>query len=530
MSKVADLQKAQQAITHPGSSFFVGAELIGAIDKALAVPGPAGDPAAIRARAKDYATTAKSYAKASTDLGTVAADKLPSVWTGSVAEHAAQAVRALANELTVSQKALEQASTVLNAWADHLEGAQNTDAQGVTALENVQKSLAHDVFDIDKALAAIEPARIAVGTRISAAQRADSDGGHAASQLNQLAAKARAERAGEGPLDPLAALVLANEKGPGAGNDGDYILTPDQLSRATKIMDVMNGTDQAAFRNLLSGAKSPEEAGYLWKALAAGHSVADIQQFSTLIHPHGDDPAWLAQHLVPALSTDDTGKESTTDRVDLIYQGKELDPGRGFGPTGDVYGQGNVSDCVAASTVVAHLKLDPVTMLQLTTGNTPDVPGADSPSNFGQRLQDVYLQQYRQGQEVDGKQAYPKQDDGLSAKAATLLADQDLGKATGDTYEYVPLNNDDDRRAALSRIEKALDEGKPVPLGVHHDGVAFGHQVMIMARDGDRLQIYNPWGFSEWVTEDQFVQSRLNAGNLSGTNDYNNARGVELPK
>ncbi|MFD4661545.1 hypothetical protein ACFWP2_38730 [Kitasatospora sp. NPDC058444] len=77
---------------------------------------------------------AKAYAKASTDLGDAADNRLPNTWTGSVAENAAQSVRALANELAVSRKSLEQAVTELNAWADNLEGAQGTDAQGVTAL------------------------------------------------------------------------------------------------------------------------------------------------------------------------------------------------------------------------------------------------------------------------------------------------------------------------------------------------------------------------------------------------------------
>ncbi|MFB7619689.1 hypothetical protein [Kitasatospora sp. NPDC056181] len=526
MSKLRDLQQAQQAITAVDPFGDGAVELARAIEKALAVAGPVGSPGTIRERAKAYADTAKAYATASTDLATVATDRLPSAWTGSVAEHATQAVKALANELTASRKALDQAATLLGAWADDLEWAQKTDAHGVDSLNTALKAIDGTFF----AVAGLEPAHSGVVDRIAAAQRAESSGTHTASMVNQLAAQARAERAGQGPLDPLAALVLANEQGPGAGADGDYLLTAAQLTRATQMLDTMNASDQAAFRGLLSGARSPEEAAYLWKALSAGHSVAEVQQFDALIHPHGDDPAWLSLHLVPALGTDDAHQESTTDRVNLIYQGTEVGGGRGVGGSGDVYGQGNVNDCVAASTVIAHLKLDPVTMLQLTTGNTPDTPGADSPTNFGQRLQDLYLQRYQQGQQADGKQQYPAQDDGLGVKGATLLADQDLGKATGSTYEYVSLGSDDDRRAALVRIEKALDEGKPVPLSVHHDGVDFGHQMVIMARDGDRLQVYNPWGFSEWVTEDQFIHSQLNAGNLSGGNDYNNARGVELPK
>ncbi|MBV6700208.1 hypothetical protein KV557_24405 [Kitasatospora aureofaciens] len=531
MSKVRDLQKAQQAMTSI-DSIYVGFALFDAIGKALAVGGPVGSPGTIRERAKAYADTAKAYGKASADLGTVAANQLPSVWTGSVAEHAAQAVQALANELTVSQKALQQAAGLLGAWADDLEWAQNTDAQGVVSLQNAQKSIAGDLFDTGRAVAAFEPAQTGVAARLAAAQRAESSGTHTASMVDQLAAQARAERAGQGPLDPLAALVLANEKGPGADADGGYILTDNQLARATQFLDVMNGADQGAFRNLLSGAKSPEEAAYLWKALAAGHSVAEVEQFGALIHPHGDDPTWLSQHLVPALSTDSARQESTTENVSLVYQGKEIpSTARNIGVSSAGYGQGNVGDCVAASTVVAHLKLDPVTMLRLTTGNMPDTPGADSPTNFSQRLQDLYIQQYQQGQQANGdKKTYPQVDQGVGPKGNTFLADQDLGKATGDTYEYVTLNTEDDRRAAVARIEKALDEGKPVPFCAHGEGGKDNHQMVIMARDGDRLQVYNPWGRSEWVTEDQFIHSHVNDGHLTDNVDVNMPYGAELPK
>ncbi|MFH8384185.1 hypothetical protein ACH4E7_25105 [Kitasatospora sp. NPDC018058] len=361
MSKVADLQKAQQATTHPGSSFYVGTELFDAINKALAVAGPTGAPATIRERAKAYAETAKAYGKASTDLATVATDKLANAWTGSVAEHATQAIQALANELAVSQKTLEQTSTALNAWADDLEGAQSTDAQGMTALENVQKSLAHDIFDTDKAIAAIEPANTAVATRISAARRAESSGGRAASALNQLAAKAGTERAGQGSLDPLAAL------GPG--------------SRLTVRLQ-------------------PAPPGLLHRSVPAG--------------PAG---RW--------------------------------------------------------------------------------------------------------------QQALPGGGGGLGDKGTRLVVDQNLA-ATGDTYENVSLKTDDDRRAALVRIEKALDEGKPVPLATG-DGTGF-HEMVITARDGDRLQVWNPWGWSEWVTEDQFIHSHLNDGRLTNDSHLDKAYGVELPR
>ncbi|MFB7614277.1 WXG100 family type VII secretion target [Kitasatospora sp. NPDC056181] len=518
MSKVKDLEHAQHSIEQL-EFMFANLHLLQGINEALAVPEPVGDPGAVRARAKDYAQAASSFGQASQDLAGIATNQLPAVWTGSVAEHATQAIHAMSAETTTSKETLAEAARLLDAWANELEWAKRTDADGCRQLKEAGDRVKDDLggFDADARATALS----GVGARLAAARRAESSGTSTASKLNQLTSKARASRAGEGSLDPLAAVVLATEKNPGAGEDDGYILTPGQLDRATQTLGVMTGADQAAFRALLSGAKSPEEAAYLWKALAAGHSVADIQKFDAGIHPHGDDPAWLAQHLVPATSTTDINRESS-DNIDLTYQGQQVNID-GYG----VYSQRNVNDCVAASTVIAQAKLDPLLMYQLTTGGTPDEPGADSAQNFEQRLQKTYVDEYIAGQKADGQKTYPKEDSGLGPKAQTYLADKDLGKATGADYEHVELESDADRRAALARIEKSVDEGLPVPISVRNEDE--GHQMMIIGRDGDKLQIYNPWGFTSWVTEDQFVNSQL-GGLTPGEHPLNKSTALELPK
>ncbi|MFG3051777.1 hypothetical protein ACGFZP_12625 [Kitasatospora sp. NPDC048239] len=518
MSKVKDLEHAQHNIEQP-QFMLPNLHLLQGINEALAVPPPVGDPGAVRARAKDYAQASASFASAAQDLSGIATNQLPAVWTGSVAEHATQAVHAMSAETTTSKETLASAATLLEAWANDLEWAQKTDSDGCRQLKAAGDKIKDDLGGFDQG--AMQSAMAGVGARLAAARRAESCGTSTASRLNQLASMARAERAGQGSIDPLAAVVLATEKNPGAGEDGGYILTPNQLDRATQTLGVMTGADQMAFRALLSGAKSPEEAAYLWKALAAGHSVADIQKFDAAIHPHGDDPAWLAQHLVPATTTGDTGRESS-DNIDVTYQGQQVNID-GYG----VYSQRDVSDCVAASTVIAQAKLDPLLMFQLTTGGTPDVPGSDSPQNFEQRLQKTYIDEYIQGQKADGRKTYPQEDKGLGSTAQTYLADKDLGKATGADYEHVELKNDDDRRAALARIEKSVDEGLPVPITVRNDDS--GHQMMIIGRDGDKLQVYNPWGFTSWVTEEQFVNSQL-GGLTPGEHPLNKSTALELPK
>ncbi|WP_327147017.1 hypothetical protein [Nocardia sp. NBC_01327] len=79
-----------------------------------------------------------------------------------------------------------------------------------------------------------------------------------------------------------------------------------------------------------------------------------------------------------------------------------------------------------------------------------------------------------------------------------------------------------------------MDAGKPVPLTVAtppgaKDGAA--HEVMIMAARGDKLEIYNPWGFTEWVTKQQFIDGQL--GQLtsdSPTTGLSDPTSVALPQ
>lgn len=518
MSKVSDLQHAQNAIQHL-DPMYVGVSLIGAIQQALAVGAPVGDPATIRERAKAYADTATVYVRAGSDLTSVASAQLPSAWQGAVAENATVAVQAVADETTLSQQTLSQAAQLLSTWADDLSWAQQTDAQGCASLQNAQNAVQQG--GDDAVLQARSTALDGVNARLAAAQRAEDCGTNTASRLGQLAAAARAEHAGQGSLDPLSAVVLADAKNPGGSEDAGAILTDSQLDRATQIFGTMNGADQAAFSALLSNAKSPEEAAYLWKALAAGHSVADIQQFDAGIHPHGDDPVWLSSHLMPATGNAGAMNEAPGN-VYLTYQGQQSTTLDGTNWL-YIYSQGNVNDCVAASTVIAQARIDPLTMYQLTTGGTPDQPGADSPAAFQQRLQQMYLGQYRQGQSADGG-INPKV--GIGQTGETLLANQDLGAATGSSYEYVGMHNDGDRQASVRRIENSVDQGLPVPIDVN--GAKGAHQMMIIGRDNNMLEIYNPWGRTAWVSEDQFVHGQL--GSLTDGDNLNNAYALELPK
>lgn len=526
MSDLTALQRAQGEIEIMAAIFDAG--LGEAIEAALAVPAPNGSPATVEERVRLAARIGANCATVSADIHSVAGTTLPQNWKGLVAESAAQAIAALGSEIATMQAVFEQASLVMADWGSALAWAQSMDKEGVEQLQQAlgklgpwaQYGFAIEVWNFPEAQ---ELAAQGVARRIAAAVRVQDASAAAASTLNELASRARAELVGTNNFDALDAVVLANQSNPGGAlADGGLILTDTELTRGEEMLNGMSLTEAAPFDAMERNAKSPQEAAYLWKMLAAGHTMAQIEAFDALIHPHGDDPTWLAEHLTPTLSTKASGTESAA-QLTLTYKGQEVTA------TGTaIYSQGGYSDCVAASTVLASAQLDPSVMLDLTTGGTAN--GDDSAAALQQRLQALYQGQYVKGLKADGdSNTSATSTSGLGSTAETMLANTDLGKVTGSNYSYVSLGSAGDRQAALTRIEAAVDSGKPVPIDVTGavNGNNEGHQMMIMARNGDMLEIYNPWGFTSWVSESQFVNSDLGA--LTGTDNLATADGLELP-
>lgn len=525
MSTLSDLESARGWIDSMWTIALGGSEgLLLAIDAALAPPPPHGSPSVISAQADAYAKAAAQSGIVAADIKLVATSSLPAAWKGAVAETAAQAVQAVSEEVVNTQTVLGKAAQALRQWAEDLQWAQTTDAHGRALLEKARGSLGPFGIDIFGMQSAVQNAADGVNARVAAAQRAQDTGTSTASLLNQLSEQARAERVTSGDVDALSAVVLAQDANPGGVADDGQILTPNELSRASQRLDGMSAADQAAFEKLLAGARSPQEAAYLWKALAAGHGLSQLEQFDAAIHPHGADPVWLAEHLTPQFDTTQTAGESSG-QFPLEYKGQPMYDGNGS----SIYDQGGVGDCVAASTVVAQAGLDPMLMLKLTTGGTAN--GDDSAAAFQQRLHSLFISNYVTGQKADGDSStYPTTDTGLGSTGENVLANADLGSTTGSTYHYVSLSNTSDRQAAVGSIEQAVDSGKPVPIDVNNGSE--GHQMMIIAHDGDKLEIYNPWGFTEWVTENQFVNNQL--GSLTNTqythDSLQTAVGLELPQ
>jgi hypothetical protein len=307
----------------------------------------------------------------------------------------------------------------------------------------------------------------------------------------------RARRLQGSPMSALDDVVLAEAGNlPGAGDKG--ILTPAEEDRAAAALGGLSDADRQAMMNLLATSASPDQRAYLLKALAAGYSVDEVSRFDAMIAAHGDDPAWLAQHLNP-LAMDSSGMNQQPNTFD-----------------GQDWTQGQHPTCVASSTVAARAAVDPLYALELTTGGHPGDPAFDNGDAFANRLLAEQTSVYDGGRNWLDKLPLVG-NDGMSDGQSTTIADQQIAAHTGVSYSNVDLGDADARSTTIPQIEKAVDNGYPVPVSTRAGNE--GHQMMIIGHAGDQLEIYNPWGYTYWVSEGAFSSGDIAAGTefLPGT-------------
>jgi hypothetical protein len=182
-----------------------------------------------------------------------------------------------------------------------------------------------------------------------------------------------------------------------------------------------------------------------------------------------------------------------------VLPGKNVDSFQGA-----AYDQGNHPTCVAASTVTARAAVDPLYALQLTSGGHPGDPAYDNPAAFADRLLDEQNRVYDGGRNWLQKATFSP---GMTAGQSETIANEEIATRTGAQYDDVQIGDSDARRNTLGSIERAVDDGYPVP--VMADEGRKSHQLMIIGHTGDELQIYNPWGYTYWVSQDDFVGGHI---------------------
>jgi len=422
-------------------------------------------------------------------------------WVGDAHVAASQAAAALFADIEGLIEPLRTLPANVEAYAGIVAQQARVDPVAVDSLNDVAEQAAQmttlgflpDLSDYDgeKMVGLHHQAMQAIDDRVAAHEAVRDAGRDLASLLFDHAAAARGRRLAGAPLSALDEVVLAEAGNSWFAQDSG-ILTPAQEARAAAALRGLSDADRRTMMRLLSSADSPELRAYLMKVLAAGYPVGDISRFNALIAAHGADPQWLAAHLSSMAM--DAGPANTPGDTEQWTQG--------LYPT-----------CVASSTVAARAAVDPLYALQLTTGGHPGDPAYDNPDAFAHRLRAEQAQVYDDGRNWVQKLLHF---DGMTDGQATTVANQQIATHTGATYRNVDLAGEQARYDTVPRIEKAVDDGYPVPISTRD---ARGHQMMIIGHQGGQLEIYNPWGYTYWVSEDAFANGNISGGeqDLPGT-------------
>jgi len=489
---------------HDSYGFWGADDLEDAVIAALRTQGPPGRPEAITTASEELNRSSIDVDNALDAVKRLRNTVLPAAWTGDASVTAGAALKALERQLDRTIDTFTEARRALADHADTLENAQRTDDRGMGPLESARDKLRGHTgwfdYDGDAVSAAHQLAMSGIEDRSRAANETRDSAERAAGVLRDLAGAARVSRLSGSNLDPVSELLIADA---GGGGDADeLILTPAMADRAQESINRLNAADRQRLETLLSQAKSPEEQAYILKALGAGYSMDKVAEFDRLIHDHGDDPAWLKERLSPLDYPDATG-DNAGDRTSTTSHGRE-------------WTQGPHPTCVASSNVMARAQVDPLYALQLTTGGHPGDPAYDSANAFSQRLRNEQERVYDDGrnwfQDLVGT-------DGMTSGQSEDIANENIAPRTGVEYESQDMDDADERREALRRAEQAVDEGIPVPFATET------HEMVIVGHDGDMIQIYNPWGYTVWMKEEDFIN-----GNMSAVQQSSPAADIRLPR
>jgi hypothetical protein len=144
-----------------------------------------------------------------------------------------------------------------------------------------------------------------------------------------------------------APATLAGIADPDPAGDEAGVLSPAQLARAVAQHRQLPAADRTRLDGLLDALPAPAR-GYLLKAFAAGHPLAELTAFAHTIA--GRDANWLRTRLRP---------------IDPYEPG--LVHFRGY-----LFRQYDGTSCGSTAIVVAHAMTDPIFALRLTTGGGPD--------------------------------------------------------------------------------------------------------------------------------------------------------------
>lgn len=261
------------------------------------------------------------------------------------------------------------------------------------------------------------------------------------------------------------------------------VMTDAQRDRAQRRYDNLSPEDQARFDALMANAGSAREREYLRKALAAGRSMDDIEDFGDRIR--GKDDQWLDDNLRLTGGSDGQGIQQQFSH-----------------------------SCNATMVQAVRGEYDPIYSLDTNEGYT------DITEEQREMLESEY----------HGPTAGPhsgvavgRDEAGGSGRWADDLLN-DMSDTTGTTYSTV---KDPTADAAIDHIDQGLEDGAPVPIVIGNGAGQYTHYVLVTdSTPGDptTYTIHDPWtGETVTRTEDEIRNGNLN---IAGSNQVT---AVEVP-
>ena len=462
---------------------------------------PPGDPGELRNLAAAFRSAAGQVEPVAEDIRALGSRRLPEVWHGMAATSATQVVTATAAVVGATPDAFRQAGAALDALAEQIQDQHRRHGELHQALYDAYQDATHvgglpipDPFALDDLVAAVANViRGCIDVYTEAITSADT----ATGAFADVAGKARAAAGVAGGLGAADAVVLAGERvgiaGVGDAYD-DAALTTAQMARAGEMLGGMPAAERARVQELLGQAGSTTERAYLLKAVAAGHSGAELERFARTIL--GRPPEWLHSHLTLL----DRGGAAQQDR---------------FGAEVDQYDD---YTCGTTSLIVSRAESDPLYALRFTEG-LEEMPDDDERRDEFNRRFSAEQDRVHDATNI----VWPEQLGTTPSGMADWMNQQ--SESTGVHYDdrLVDDTNQREVSGALRDVVTAVNQGHPVPLLV--GGAVPQHYVTVVGHDGDDLLIFEPSsGSTVRVPTSDFANGQM--GQHAG---FNHVQAVILP-
>ena len=257
--------------------------------------------------------------------------------------------------------------------------------------------------------------------------------------------------------------------------------------RADEKLDKLPPEDKQKVQALLDGAKSEKEKGYITKALAAGHTPAELEEFAKTIA--GKDEAWMNDNL----------------RVVGDSKGKGIKQQWSF-------------SCAPTTVEAIKAEMDPLYAMKLRADN-PDFQDADNADGTAKNP-DMAEDQRSMLEDDPDNQGYATSRDDPDGLGQGMVFKTLLNKQSGTTgleYDNKKIGKDYTADDAMDAMSKGLADGVPVPITVGDAKHPYAHAALVTATDPGpprTFTIHDPWeGKTETFTEDQIRNDKVNVGN-----------------